>query len=116
MLIEELRSYLSAGQRVNECAPYGHQTWVYKVDNDVFALLSHMDQPPHLTLKCDPDRALFLRSMYDSIQPSMFMNRRHWNTITLDDRLDDDTIQALIDESYALVDQRDCSSFHFNDS
>ena len=116
MLIEELRSYLRAGQRVSECAPYGRQTWVYKIDNKIFALLSHMDQPPHLTLKCDPDRALFLRSMYDTIQPSTFMNRRHWNTIALDDRLDDGTIQSLIDESYELVDQRDCSPFHLHHS
>jgi len=105
MLIEELRSYLCAGQRVSECAPYGHQTWVYKVDDRVFALLSHMDRPPHLTIKCDPDRALILRSMYETIQPSMFMNRRHWNTIALDGRLDDETIQVLIDEAYMLVDE-----------
>ena len=116
MLIEELRSYLRTGQRVSECAPYGRQTWVYKIDDKIFALLSHMDQPPHLTLKCDPDHALILRSMYDAIQPSNFMNRRHWNTIALDDRLDDDTIRTLIDESNALVNQRDCSSLHFNSS
>ncbi len=116
MRIEQLRSYLCAGQRARECAPYGLQTWVYKIDDDVFALLSHMDQPPHLTLRCEPDRASLLRSMYDAIQPSTFMNRRHWNTITLDGRLDDETIKALIDESCALVDQRDRSSFHPNAS
>ena len=57
----------------------------------------------HLTLKCDPDRALLLRDMYDAVQPSTFMNRRHWNTIALDGSLDDDTICTMIDEAYAVV-------------
>lgn len=108
MLIEELRSYLASGHRVSECAPYGRQTWVYEVDGEVFALLSHMDRPPHLTLKCDPENALILRSMYEAVQPSTFMNRRHWNTISIDGRLDDETIRAMIDEAHALVEQSDC--------
>ncbi len=112
MQIEALRSYLCSGRRAQECAPYGRRTRVYKIEDDVFALLSHMDQPPHLTLICDPARASILRSMYDAIRPSTFMNRRHWNTITLDGRLDDETLKALIDESYALVDRGNCASFH----
>lgn len=118
MLLKDLRAYLCSGHRVCECTPYGRQTWVYKLDEDIFALLSHMDRPPHLTLKCDPNRALILRSIYQAIQPSTFMNRRHWNTIAIDGRLDDGMIELLINEAYALVDQNHCPTpFHSdNDS
>lgn len=116
MQIEKLRSYLCSGHRVCECAPYGRQTWVYKLDGEVFALLSHMDQPPHLTLKCDPDRAQILRGIYPAVKPSTFMNRRHWNTIALDGGLDDETIKSLIDDAYALVSQGECPEFPMSGS
>jgi len=31
------------------------------------------------------------------------MNKKHWNTITLDGSVPDDEIQLMIDESYSLV-------------
>lgn len=103
MKLDVLRAYLCSKQSVIECTPYGRQTLVYKVNGEVCALIGWLDNPVHLTLKCDPDRALLLRDMYDAVQPSTFMNRRHWNTIALDGALDDATIQAMVDEALQLV-------------
>lgn len=103
MVLDFLRNYLRTKDGVIECTPYGRQTLVYKAGAEIFALIGWLDRPMHLTVKCDPDRAILLRDMYDAVQPSTFMNRRHWNTIALDDSLDEETICTMIDDAYAAV-------------
>jgi len=58
-----------------------------------------------VNLKCDPIYALELRSLYEGIITGYHMNKKHWNTVTVDDGSDVDveTIKELIDHSYALV-------------
>ena len=34
---------------------------------------------------------------------SVYSNKKHWNTILLDDRLSDDQIEGFIHDSYQLV-------------
>jgi len=34
---------------------------------------------------------------------SVNMNKKHWNTVTLDGSVPDDEVRQMIDESYALV-------------
>jgi len=68
----------------------------------MFASLS-MDPPPRGNLKCDPERALELRAQYPAIQPGFHMNKKHWNTLALDQDLSNKLIKELIDHSYDLV-------------
>ena len=103
MDLDALQEYLRSKPETSECLPYGAQTLVYKLGDEVFALLSWQDSPVHLTLRCDPDRALRLRDMYDAVRPSTFMNRRNWNTISLDGSLDEATIFSMIDNAFELV-------------
>ena len=56
-----------------------------------------------MNLKCDPDRALELRDEYEAIIPGYHMNKKHWNTVTLDETLSSDLVLELIDHSYELV-------------
>jgi len=49
------------------------------------------------------DHARVLRDLYPAVQPGYYMNKRHWNTITLDGSLSDEELRQLSDESYALV-------------
>ncbi|MDG2170944.1 MAG: MmcQ/YjbR family DNA-binding protein [Opitutales bacterium] len=65
--------------------------------------LSAYETPLTVNLKCDPDRSLKLRRQYDSVQPGYHMNKRHWNTLTLDGSLPHSLIIELIQHSYDLV-------------
>jgi predicted DNA-binding protein (MmcQ/YjbR family) len=56
-----------------------------------------------MNLKCDPDRAALLRDQYRAITPGYHMNKRHWNTLTLDGTLPAALVRELIEHSYALV-------------
>ncbi len=101
--VDDLRHYLLAKKGVTEEQPFGPDVLVFKVMGKMFALLAWQDAPLRITLKCDPDDALALRQQYAAVQPGYHMNKRHWNTITLDGGIPDSVLREMIDDSYALV-------------
>ena len=88
---------------VVEDTPFGPEVLVFKVGGKLFALTDPGEVPPALNLKCEPERALALRDQYAAIQPGYHMNKRHWNTVTLDGTLPAKLVLELIDHSYELV-------------
>lgn len=88
---------------VEETTPFGPEVLVYKVAGKMFALTDPSDFPPRMNLKCDPERSVELRTEYDAIIPGYHMNKKHWNTVTLDDSIPTKLIRELIDHSYELV-------------
>ena len=103
MNIIELKKYLNSKPGSTEDYPFGPDTLVYKVMGKMFALFGEDDNPIRINLKCDPDDAIVLRDMYDSVIPGYHMNKEHWNTVILDGIIPDEEIQKMIDESYRLV-------------
>ncbi|MDS1270322.1 MmcQ/YjbR family DNA-binding protein [Lipingzhangella sp. LS1_29] len=87
---------------VVETEPFVPGIPVYKVAGKMFALLdgSGTDAPARVTLKCDPERALVLRTTYSAVRPGYHMNKRHWNTIDLDGTVPDDELLDLVHHSY----------------
>ena len=63
--------------------PFGPHVAVYKLGGKIFALVPTDEEPPSISLKCDPEYADGLRNIYDAIIPGYHLNKRHWNTITL---------------------------------
>ena len=103
MNMEAVRSYLLAKANAAESAPFGSQTLTYRVNDQIFALVTQGDPPLRLTLRCEPERALLLRGMYRAVQPGVYMNKRHWNTVTLDGSIPTEAIIDMIEESYILA-------------
>ena len=58
---------------------------------------------PASILKCDPEKAVELREQYDAVQAGYHMNKKHWNTVLLDNSIPDKLIRQWIDDSYDLV-------------
>lgn len=103
MDIDTLRTTLLAQPGAAEDFPFGPDPLVLKVGGKMFALVALNQQPLRISLKCDPTHAELLRDQYPAIEPGYYLNKRHWNTITLDGSVPHDEILALIDESYRLV-------------
>lgn len=101
--LEQLRAYLLAKPGTVEDYPFGPESLVAKVAGKMFATIGINEAPLRITLKCDPIDAEFLRDTYPAIQPGYYMNKRHWNTVTLDGSVPAAEVQVLIDTSYALV-------------
>jgi predicted DNA-binding protein (MmcQ/YjbR family) len=76
---------------------------VFKVAGKMFALSSLDARPLEVSVKCDPELAGDLRATYDAIRPGYHLNKRHWNTITLDGSIPDETLVQLLEDSYDLV-------------
>jgi predicted DNA-binding protein (MmcQ/YjbR family) len=83
--------------------PFGDEVAVFKVAGRMFALVPLGPPPGSVSLKCDPDLAAGLRARYAAITPGYHLNKRHWNTVTLDGSVPDDELLDLIDHSYELV-------------
>ncbi len=103
MQLSDLQKQIKSKRGTTEETPFGPDALVYKVAGKMFALIAWEERPLRITLKCDPDEAVTLRNSYISVQPGYHMNKEHWNTIVLDDRLSDEMFQYLLDESYRLV-------------
>ncbi len=103
MNLSELKTYLHQKAGTTEETPFGPEALVYKVMGKMFALVGHMSDPLTINLKCDPDDSLALRDQYESINPGYHMNKKHWNTITLNGEVPEPEIYDLIDHSYRLV-------------
>ena len=83
--------------------PFGDQVAVFKVAGRMFALVSLGPAPGSVSLKCDPEFATHLRARYAAITAGYHLNKRHWNTVTLDGSVPGDELLELIDHSYDLV-------------
>ncbi len=85
--------------------PFGFDTAVYKVMGKMFALhpVATGDEPLTISLKCDPDWSLLLRQHYSGITAGYHLNKKHWNSVRLDQSIPDDEIWEMITHSYNLV-------------
>jgi predicted DNA-binding protein (MmcQ/YjbR family) len=83
--------------------PFGDEVAVFKVAGRMFALVSLGQAPGSVSLKCDPGLAADLRGRYAAITPGYHLNKRHWNTVTLDGSVPEEEVLELVDHSYDLV-------------
>ncbi|MEV7670361.1 MmcQ/YjbR family DNA-binding protein [Streptomyces sp. NPDC007872] len=102
MTPEELRALCLEFNDATEEFPFGPETSVFKVAGKLFALSSLDSEPLKVNLKCDPEEAVRLREEHPAIVPGYHMNKRHWNTVTVD-QLPDRTVRELVEDSYDLV-------------
>jgi len=99
----ELRRWCVGQPGSGEEFPFGPEHSVFKVAGKMFALSALEREPLEVSVKCEPELAAQLRNTYPAIRPGYHLNKRHWNTITLDGSLPDQFVRELIEDSYALV-------------
>ena len=100
---ETLREYCLSKKFVTEGFPFGEDTLVFKVAGKIFLLVSLNANPLQFNAKCDPEKAIEWREEYHSIQPGYHMNKKHWNTVTIDGSVSTALLKKLIDDSYNLI-------------
>lgn len=88
-----------------ESFPFGNDTLVFKVLGKIYAL-ANIETFEGVNLKCDPEKAELLRSKYPAVKPGVHMNKKHWNTIVMNDSVPDKCFLEWVDDSYALVVQK----------
>jgi predicted DNA-binding protein (MmcQ/YjbR family) len=100
---QQARDYLLDKPEAWEDFPFRLAVAVMKVGDKMFATLSSKDDQASMNLKCDPHEAQILRDIFPAVRPGYHMNKRHWNTVSLDGSVPQGELQRMIDNSYALV-------------
>ncbi|GGX55297.1 MmcQ/YjbR family DNA-binding protein [Streptomyces fructofermentans] len=104
MTPRELRALCLSFNAAVEEFPFTPRTSVFKVLGRMFALADLDARPLTANLKCDPEDAVRLRGEYEGLViPGYHMNKRHWNTVTVDGGLPDGLVRELVEDSYDLV-------------
>jgi predicted DNA-binding protein (MmcQ/YjbR family) len=83
--------------------PFGDGAAVFKVCGKMFALVSLDGPTGSVNLKCDPAVAVALRGRFAAVTAGYHMNKRHWNTVALDDSVPDELVEEWLEHSYDLV-------------
>ena len=103
MNIELIREYCLSKKGVSEEFPFDEDTLVFKVMGKIFLLASLEKIPLQVNLKCNPEEAGELRERYDAVIPGYHMNKKHWNTVVIENSIPPREIFSWIDNSYNLV-------------
>jgi predicted DNA-binding protein (MmcQ/YjbR family) len=103
MQAAELRAHCLSFRGSSETFPFGPETSVFKVAQKVFAISALQQRPLQVSLKCDPPLAEQLREAHPAIRPGYHLNKRHWNTVTIDGSLPDQMVKDMVEDSYDLV-------------
>jgi predicted DNA-binding protein (MmcQ/YjbR family) len=103
MTLDSLKSFLLEMGGVTEEIPFGPQALVYKVMGKMFALVAWDASPMRISLKCDPERAMELRTVFEGVRGAYHFNKRHWNMVDLDGSVPIPEVLAMIEDSYELV-------------
>lgn len=102
MNIEDIREYCLSLKGVSEEFPFGDTTLVFKVGGKIFCLTG-LERELAINVKNEPEKNIELREEYPAINPGYHMNKKHWNTISIDGSISDDKIKNFIDESYDII-------------
>ncbi|CAA0120591.1 putative protein YjbR [BD1-7 clade bacterium] len=105
MNYQEAHQYLNEKPETREDFPFGKDVSVMKIKGKMFATLAQPKdgEPATMNLKCDPQEAIMLRDVFESVIPGYHMNKQHWNTVILDGTVPSGEIERMVDMSYGLV-------------
>ena len=76
---------------------------MFKMSCKIVSLWRHRDHVTRVNLKCDPLETIQLRDIFDGVTPGYHMNKKHWNTVLVNDSIPCGEIERMIDASYRLV-------------
>ena len=103
MNVEEMREYGLSLKGTTESFPFDDTSLVLKVQGKIFALIPLSTAETSISLKCDPELAISLREEYEAVVPAYHFNKKHWNTVFIDNRITKKLICEWINHSYNLV-------------
>ncbi len=102
MSLQKVIDYCSQKKGATREFPFDDTTLVFKVMNKMFCLIN-LTEPYSINLKCDPVYAVAIRQKHPAVTPGYHMNKKHWNTVQLDQSIGHPQIFEWIDDSYDLI-------------
>lgn len=102
---DTIKAYCLSKKGATEDYPFGPAPLVVKIGGKMFALITFNEkqEATDISLKCDPVIAENLREQHEEVVPGYHLNKKHWNSISLQGSLSLEDIISMIDHSYELV-------------
>ena len=101
--VDEVSEFCLKMHGVSYDFPFGEETMVFRVMDKIFLLTNLENVPTRINVKAIPEQAIEWREQYDAIIPGYHMNKKHWNTVTLDGSLSNPFVHEIIRHSYDCV-------------
>lgn len=102
MQLDDFRNYCLSLKGTTESLPFDANTLVFKVMDKMFAL-TDLANFESINVKCEPEKAIELRERYNAVKEGYHMSKKHWNTITVNDDMNDKEILQWVLHSYQLI-------------
>ena len=99
---DQLRSLCLGFEGAVETFPFGPENSVFKIEGKIFALSRLDGEPLKVSLKCEPELAVQLRRDHEAIIGGYHLNKRHWNTVTVNE-VPEQLLRDMIEDSYDLI-------------
>ena len=103
MNIEELREYCLSIKNATEDMPFGDDLLVFRVFGKWFVVVSLDDIELKINVKCGPTQAIELREQYNCVEAAWHFNKKYWNSIILNQDMNDETVKYWIKHSVEEV-------------
>jgi predicted DNA-binding protein (MmcQ/YjbR family) len=99
----DLRALCMGFEGAEETYPFSAEASVFKVRGKIFAIAHLGVEPPHISLKCEPELAVQLRNDWEAVTAGYHLNKRHWNTVVVDGSVPDRLVRDMVEDSYDLI-------------
>ncbi len=103
MNIEELREYCLSLKAATEDMPFEDEYLMFRVFGKWFAVIPLNVPELKVFVKCDPAKAVDLRERYTCVEAAWHFNKKYWNSIVLNQDMDDETVKHWIHHSVEEV-------------
>lgn len=103
---EEAIKFCKTFQDIVEDYPFHDSNWTlmrHISNRKTFACIYERQDKIWINVKCDPEWRDLWRGTFDSVIPAYHMNKKHWNSIILDESIPQQDIERMITESYDLT-------------
>ena len=104
---EEILNYCLSLEKTYKDTPFPGDfesvTMKHTKNKKWFALIMYVNDKLYLNVKTDPNYSDILRNTYNYIIPAYHMNKEHWNTIIIDEKVDKSIVKELIEQSNQLT-------------
>ncbi|MCS5490339.1 MmcQ/YjbR family DNA-binding protein [Algoriphagus limi] len=102
MTLTYLRDYCLSKTGTSEDTPFDANTLCFRVGGKIFGI-TDIENFDFINLKCDPEKSEELRERYPGITPGYHMNKKWWNSVSVQGNVPDKLILDLVDHSYELI-------------
>jgi len=106
MTKNELRDYCCSIKGATDTSSGGENMFIIKVMDKIFAYTEDklpQGEPFTIMLKCNPEKAIELRSQYEGITTPKGAFAKAWNKVELESDVPDDIIKELVNHSVMEV-------------